>query len=260
MVAVTIELAVRRSGGGRPVLLLHGLGASSRSWDEVVAAGSDAGFAFVAPDLAGFGRSPKPADAPYDIPFHLAALAPLLQPAMLVLAHSAGTALAAALVAAGSVDGGLLVGAPAFPDEATARREVGRLGLLARLTVERRPSAKWICTVMCRLRPLAVAVGPHLVRDLPPAVVADGMRHTWPSYSRTLDHLVVRHRLGEVLADAARPLALLHGAQDEVAPVDHVSALAAAGHELEVVPGDHHLPIHQPEVVLAALRRLADRS
>lgn len=242
------------------MLLLHGLGASSHSWDEVMGAGAGSGFAFVAPDLAGFGRSPKPPDAAYDIPFHLAALEPLLQPGMVVVAHSAGTALAAALLAAGAVDAGLLVGAPAFPDEATARREVGRLGLLARLTVEGRPSAKWICTAMCRLRPLAIAVGPLVVRDLPPDVVADGMRHTWPSYSRTLDHLVVRHRLGEVLAAVDRPLALLHGAADEVAPVAHVRAMAMAGHELEVVPGDHHLPIRRPEVVLAALTRLADRS
>lgn len=253
-----VRLSTRTAGRGRPVLLLHGLGASSHYWDRVIATGSGSGFRFIAPDLAGFGRSPKPDDGRYDIPFHVAALDPLLEPGMLVAAHSAGTALAAALLVAGAVDGALLIAPPAFPDEATAREEVGRLGLLARSTVQGRPSARWICEVMCRVRPVATTFGPLLVKDLPRVVVADGFRHTWPSYSRTLEHLVVRHRLSEVLAEVTRPVQVLHGSEDEVAPLHHVRALPISQDQVTVVPGDHHVPVRRPQAVVSALLRLAE--
>lgn len=217
-------------------------------------------FRFVAPDLAGFGRSPKPDDGAYDVPFHLDALTPLLERRMVVVAHSAAAALAAALLAAGAVDAALLVAPAVFPDEETARREVGRLGPLARLTVRGRPSARWICEVMCRLRPLAVTVGPMLVSDLPRAVVADGFRHTWPSYSRTLEHLVVRHRTSDVLEGVARPYGVLHGTDDAVVPLHHVAALPVGGGGVRMVAGDHHLPVRRPGLVVAALEELAGGS
>ncbi|MBA2624092.1 MAG: alpha/beta fold hydrolase, partial [Acidimicrobiia bacterium] len=145
-------LFVERWGEGPPVVFLHGLGGSARYWQRVREA-SD-GYAGLAPDLLGFGRSPSPADAPYDVDGHLATLVPLIPPASLLVAHSTGGVLAAAIAARhpDRLRALVLVGLPAFPDEATARREVGRLGLLARLTVDGSRWAKMLCGAMCRLR------------------------------------------------------------------------------------------------------------
>lgn len=255
-------LFARSWGEGPPVVLLHGLGASSRYWETLAEASS--GYAGVAPDLLGFGRSPKPPDASYDVACHIEALAPLVVPGAVVVAHSTGAILAAALAAArpDAVRALLLVGLPAFSDEATARSEVGRLGLLARLTVEANPLARTLCIAMCRLRPLATAIAPLVMRDLPPSIAADGALHTWASYHRTLELVVVAHRVAEDLRSAAVPVTLLHGESDRTAPVRYASALAdelrASGvpAELQVVEGDHHLAVRRPAAVATALGQL----
>ena len=256
-------LFARTWGQGPPVVLLHGLGASSRYWEALAEASS--GYAAIAPDLLGFGRSPKPPGASYDVGCHLEALAPLLPvgPAV-VVGHSTGAILAAALAAArpSTVGALLLLGLPAFADEATARREIGRLGLLARLTVDGNPLARTLCMAMCRLRPLATAIAPALMRDLSPSIAADGALHTWASYHRTLERVVLAHRVADNLRSVAVPVILLHGERDTTAPLHYVRALAdhvrAAGvpAELHVVDSDHHLAVRQPAAVASALAQL----
>jgi len=255
-------LFARTWGKGPPVMLLHGLGASSRYWEPLAEASS--GYAATAPDLLGFGRSPKPPDARYDVACHVEALAPLLTPGAIVVGHSTGAILAAALAAAhpGTVRGLLLLGLPAFADEAAARREVGRLGLLARLTVEGTPLARWLCIAMCRLRALAIVVAPIVMRDLPSAIAGDGALHTWASYHRTLEQVVLTHPVVHDLRSATVPVVLLHGDGDRPAPVRHVQALATelAGAgvtaTLRVVAGDHHVAVRRPAVVAGALDEL----
>ncbi|MGH8986414.1 MAG: alpha/beta fold hydrolase [Acidimicrobiia bacterium] len=256
-------LFVREWGTGAPVVFLHGLGASSRYWERLVTGSS--GYQGVAPDLLGFGRSPKPDDATYDVATHLDAIAPLARPASLVVGHSAGAILAVALAATRPqlVKTLLLLGLPAFPDETTARQEVGRLGLLARLTVQGRPFARVLCDAMCRLRPVATAIAPLIIRDLPRAIASDGARHTWPSYHGTLQHVVVEHRALPDLLATDVPVALLQGADDRAAPVGYARALVeAAGAEgrqiaLQIVEGDHHLAVRRPNVVATLVSRWA---
>jgi pimeloyl-ACP methyl ester carboxylesterase len=258
-------LHARRWGEGPPVLFLHGLGASSHYWDNLAARTS--GYEAIAPDLLGFGRSPKPRHAAYDVETHLQVLEPLLRPGTIVVGHSTGAMLAAALAAAPPVPlaGVILIGLPVYPDVHTARREIGRLGLLARLTVNRNPVGWLVCTLMCILRPLAVLVGPLLIRDLPPAVVADGARHTWRSYSRTLHRVVVDHRSAPDLAAASVEVCLVHGTADREAPIDcareAVAAAAQAGGKVsfEEVDGDHHIAVRAPEPVAAVLQAFLAR-
>ncbi len=243
-------------------MLIHGLGASSRYWEPLAEASS--GYAAIAPDLLGFGRSPKPRGASYNVACHIEALATLLRPGVVVGGHSTGAILAAALAAARpqAVRGLLLLGLPVFPDEATARREVRRLGLLARLTVEDNPLARALCIAMCRIRPLATAVAPLVMHDLPPAIAADGALHTWASYHRTLKSVVLAHPVAQDLRSVTVPIVLLHGDRDRPAPVEHVRALAAKLHgagrtpTLGIVEGDHHLAVRRPALVARALSEL----
>lgn len=59
------QLAVREWGRGAPVVFLHGAAGSSRYWRHVAQAGH--GHRGIAPDPLGFGRSPKPWSATYDV-------------------------------------------------------------------------------------------------------------------------------------------------------------------------------------------------
>lgn len=258
-----MPLHVERWGTGPPVTFVHGLGASARYWHSVRRELPQ--ISGRAPDLLGFGDSPSPPDSPYDVPAHLDALLSVLPGPSLVVAHSTGCLLATALAARRPdlVRGLVLLGAPVFPDDDTAAREIGRLGLLARLTVNESRWARWLCAVTCHLRPVAIAAAPLLSRDLPRAVASDAARHTWRSYSRPLRAVVIEHRARPDLLVYGGPVVALHGRDDRTAPIGYVqdlaSTLAAAGRSIEVrvVDGDHHLAIRRPEVVAATVAALA---
>jgi len=68
-----VRLAYRDKGSGKPVLLLHGFGASSYTWRHVEPALVAAGHRVLTVDLKGFGLSDKPLDENYSI-FDQAAL------------------------------------------------------------------------------------------------------------------------------------------------------------------------------------------
>lgn len=243
-------------------MFVHGLGASSRYWRLLAKATT--GYAGTAPDLLGFGRSPKPAHAAYDVEEHLDHLEPVVPRGAVVVGHSAGAIVAAALARRRpDLRGLLLLGVPAYPDPSTARREIGRLGWLARGTVNGSRLARAACWAMCELRPLLVPLAPRLVRDIPQEVAGDFLRHTWPSYSRTLVEVVVEHSVLPDLLAAARPVALLTGGEDRSAPPSYAHRLAAnltAGGVAvtsAVVPGgDHHLALREVGEVASALTSL----
>ncbi|MGH8777394.1 MAG: alpha/beta fold hydrolase [Jiangellaceae bacterium] len=258
-------LHVRRWGDGRPVVFLHGLGASSRYWNRI--AGTAERYSGIAPDLLGFGRSPKPRTAAYDVAVHVESLLPVVPDGSVVVGHSTGAVLAAALAACfpEKVDGLLLLGLPAYPDEATARFEIAQLGTLASLTVDARLVARVACELMCAFRPLAMLATRLLARNVPADVAVDGVRHTWPSYSRTLDRVTVGHRAADDLLEVCCPVVLMHGRDDPVAPPSLTralaSALVSAGRQVTYreVDGDHHLALRRVDVVAAAVTGLVLR-
>jgi len=57
----------RVPGGGIPLVLVHGLADRGESWAPMMERLKRAGFHVYAPDLLGYGRSPKPADGDYSI-------------------------------------------------------------------------------------------------------------------------------------------------------------------------------------------------
>lgn len=253
------DLFVRRWGHGPPVVLLHGLGASSSYWDTLAAL--EPPFRATAPDLLGFGRSPKPADATYDIDGHVSTVAPLITPGSVLVGHSTGALIAAAVAARHPdlVRALVLIGMPAYDTPEEAQRAIARLGWLARTTAENRASARWMCAAMCRLRPLAAAAAPLMTRDLPAAVARDAVMHTWPSYSRTLRNVVLDYRPLPDLIATERPITLLYGNRDAETSTEKIGRLGAALHagntraEVHVVDGDHHLPLRHPTVVIQAI-------
>ena len=253
-------LYVETWGTGTPVMFIHGLGASARYWGPLRSV-LPTGYRGIAPDLLGFGRSPAPPDAAYDIDCHLAALEPHIPAGSLIVAHSAGAILAAALAARRPdlTRGLLLLGLPVYADASAARAAVGRLGLMARLTAQGSPVARIMCEAMCRMRPLAIVLAPHLVRDLPASIARDGARHTWASYHRTLEGVVIDHRAAADLLAANVSALLLHGADDHVAPLSNVRDLVCAAErvgaplQLQVVGGDHHLAVRRPDVVTTSI-------
>ncbi len=61
------EAEPRIPGGGTPIVLIHGLGDRDESWAPMLKRLKRAGFHVYAPDLLGYGRSPKPQAGDYSI-------------------------------------------------------------------------------------------------------------------------------------------------------------------------------------------------
>ena len=239
-------------GAGPLVVALHGLGASSAYWDPL--AQQLGQNRLVAPDALGFGRSPAPPDSSYDLDAHLAALEPLLVEPATVVAHSTGCLLA--LGAAGRwpemVQRLVLTALPAWPDRATALREVGRLGAMARWTAQGDRRGRLICEAMCRHAALAATLAPLAVRSVPAAVAIDGVRHTWISYHRTLSNLVLAETAAELLEHVRCPTIGIVGQLDRTTRPRWAQSLASSHPQLELhlLPDvDHHPALRAPATV-----------
>ncbi len=126
--APEIELHVEERGQGSPLLLLHGLGASSYSWRHV-APELARWHRVIALDLRGFGRSDKPFDQRYSAADQAAHVVAFIRRRGLrrltIAGHSYGGAVALLVTlelnrtSPGLIDRLVLLDAPAYPQQAT---------------------------------------------------------------------------------------------------------------------------------------------
>lgn len=245
-----LRLHVGRSGDtGSPVLFIHGLGGAGGYF--LNHAGKLAEHRLIAPDLLGFGASPKPLDARYDVDEQVARLLFTLGEELegrktVLVGHSFGAVVALALAArrpelfAGVVVLGLPVYATREQGQAAARRLGGmEAGILD-------DSLFWELTcnfhTVYRRLPLAAAFG------VPDDVYEDGTHHVWESLGGTLRHVleVDVAQLARTVA-ATTPLLLIHGDTDPISPTENAVALARdIGARVVLLPGGHHVFLTNP--------------
>lgn len=90
-----IEMYYEISGNGAPLLFIHGLGSSSKDWEEQVPAFSK-NYRVITVDLRGHGRSEAP-QGPYTIDLFAADVAALLRELETEPAHVAGLSMGSAV-------------------------------------------------------------------------------------------------------------------------------------------------------------------
>jgi pimeloyl-ACP methyl ester carboxylesterase len=221
---------------GPVVVLVHGLGASGRFW-RLVAERLSGEARIFCPDLLGFGSSPWP-DSTYTVADHVAALDACLDEfglggePVVVAGHSAGSVLSLAWAAARPerYRGLGLISLPVYGSVEDARHRIAALSPMARATVARPELGKLICGVMCTRRPVWQWVLPLLMHSLPANMARDLTLHTWVSYRRTTENVVVQHREGPSatrLSAVNLPVQMLHGRDDRTAPLVQMQRLTA---------------------------------
>jgi pimeloyl-ACP methyl ester carboxylesterase len=227
-------------GATRAVVLVHGVGSSSRAYAKLADRLVEHGEVH-AVDLPGFGTSPH-LRRDVTIAEHAAAIAQYIRehvigaglPAPVVVGHSMGAQVVGQLLAdhPDSASAGVLVGPTAEPGTRTIPRQAVRLAVDA---VGEPP------------RTIGVLVVDALVRC--------SLRY----YLGQLHH-VVDHRLEDVLPRTTVPVVVVRGERDPVAPQHWAETLADAAPfgQQRTVRGRHHAMDADPggvaEIVLEAWR------
>ena len=251
------RLHVRIEGAGdRRLLVLHGLGGAGGYFaNRLGDMATD--HTVLAPDLLGFGESPKPTDARYDldeqVDYILFTLAADLQGRKtIVVGHSFGAIIALALVdrRPDLFSGAVLIALPVFSDRRGAEQHARNLGAMAAGVLD--GSSFWRAT--CSFHDLYRIPGAGALWSVPQDVYLDGTHHIWESLSRTLDHLldVDASSLAE---RSSVPLLFIHGTDDDVAPAKSAAVLAQrVGAEITLWKGGHQVFLDDPARVWQRVR------
>ena len=233
----------------RAVVFLPGMTATTTYWREAGAlALADDGTRVVLLDELGFGRSPWP-DGEYTLDDHLDAIARTLAAQrigddLVLVGHSFGAMLAAEYGArhATSVRQVILFGTPLYRNETEARQRVAEMSLLAGMTARNARLARLMCVTHAALLPLTARLAPLLVhRDLPPAVVADGSLHFWPSLRGSVENVVLRHSIEPALTTLGSKVTFVHGRRDAITPLSRIREVAETTGAAVVVTDDDHV-------------------
>lgn len=265
------ELVHEESGersDGAPIVLLHGLGASSAFWRPVAAELNAAGARTLVPDLLGFAASIR-----LGTHFHLddqaAGVIRLVErhgagPVVLA-AHSYGAAVAARVAKdrPDLVQRLVLIAPAAFADADQARERIGGRSWIARKTMTGSPVADVACGTMCLLRKPLTALAPRVSAkvspDISPDIARDAVRYVWPAYRDALTSLLEDSPLPAWLADPPLPTTVVLGRDDQTVLESTLRPLLGPDVDVVELPGTHVLPVERPADVARAILHAGKR-
>jgi pimeloyl-ACP methyl ester carboxylesterase len=246
------RLHLLEAGSGPAVLLLHGFAGSAEDWRPTAELLARSGYRALAVDGLGFGRSAKPADAPYSLELSAGLYAGLLDALRITraafVAHSMGGkyALATALLHPARVASLTLVGSDGFA-EASPMVRAGGWPLVggALLWLSARPPMVRAMLGAAFHEP-AGHLSDELLTRARAALLGAANRRALTALSRRYDatdlgKTGLSARLGELRA----PTLLVWGEEDRVFPLDTSGRAAAAAipsARLVTVPRCGHFP------------------
>jgi pimeloyl-ACP methyl ester carboxylesterase len=254
--------AYRVAGSGPALLLIHGIGDNSTTWETVQSKLAQR-FTVIAPDLLGHGKSDKPR-ADCSVAAYANGMRDLLRvldiDRVTVVGHSlgGGVAMQFAYQFPQMVDRLILVGAGGVTHDVNIALRFASLPMGSEaLALLRLP------LVLPALQVLGRAAGglfgsTGLGRDLPVVlrILADLPEPTASSaFARTLRAVVdwrgqVVTMLDRCYLTQSVPVQLIWGSRDAVIPVSHARMAHAAmpGSQLEIFDGSGHFPFHDDPV------------
>ena len=240
-----------------PVLLLHGLGATSATWLQAGRVLAAAGHSVIVPDLLGFGSSLR-IGTTFGLQDQVEAVVHLLDRHEIgevhVAAHSWGCAVAAALVerSPDRVVGLTLVAPAAFAEPETARDRFTERSWLARMTLNDSGVGGLVCGAMCLLRPGLTRLAPRVEPDIPTEVARGGVQHSYPAYRDALFSMWEGNPLPALLRAPPRPVTVVLADGDEtVHPSDILDLGLSDQVQVVRVEGTHAVPYDEPDKTAA---------
>ena len=237
---------IRQKGQGHPVLILHGWGSSSLSWEPVMDQLADHNFCVYVPDLPGFGNSPEP-PTDWDLQDY--------------------TQLVHQLIAELGIQGCALVGhsfggrvsiqlASKYPRDIQFLVLCGAAGIVRRRTLKRRMFG--VVSKVGKSLPLVQSHGRKLLYFL--ARERDYYRAS-PTM-RSVMSKTLKHELKELLPLIECPTLLLWGSEDKATPVAdaRIAESLIPNNSLVVLQGyGHSLQRQAPQKVARAVQQFLEK-
>jgi pimeloyl-ACP methyl ester carboxylesterase len=250
--------AFRVAGTGPAILLIHGIGDNSTTWQTVQSKLAQR-FTVIAPDLLGHGKSDKPR-ADYSVAAYANGMRDLLSVLdiehVTVIGHSlgGGVAMQFAYQFPQLVERLILVGAGGVTKDVNIALRIASVPMGSEaLALLRLPMVLPALQVLGRVGG-ALFGSTGVGRDLPDVVriLADLPEPTASSaFARTLRAVVdwrgqVVTMLDRCYLTESVPVQLIWGSRDSVIPVEHARMAHSAmpGSQLEVFDGSGHFPFH----------------
>jgi pimeloyl-ACP methyl ester carboxylesterase len=265
--------AYRIAGSGPAILLIHGIGDNSTTWNTVQAQLAQR-FTVIAPDLLGHGQSDKPR-ADYSIAAYANGMRDLLSvldiERVTIVGHSlgGGVAMQFAYQFPHLVERLILVGAGGVTKDVNFVLRWASLPMGSEaIALLRLPLVLPAVQIMGRV--LGAALGSSgLGRDLPNVLrILDDLPEPTASaaFSRTLRAVVdwrgqIVTMLDRCYLTEAIPVQIIWGTKDVVVPVRHAWMAHAAmpGSCLEIFEGSGHFPFHDdPARFIDVVERFVD--
>ena len=255
-----IALNYERIGQGtKKIILLHGLTGSLKYWKKGLDGVSDS-CSLLLIDLLGFGDSPKP-NSKYDLEEHLGAIEKVIKIEgfdtgdAMVVGHSLGAILTIGLVGkhADWFKSLVVIGLPNYNGKEAIKTKFGKASLWDGVSVD--SSFKFVCFFHALymtewFRP----------KNIPKDIFKDAGKHTWVSYYRTLDEVIIATDLMELVSQIKdKKILLIHGENDAAAPIENVEALLPIltnAKFVKLTDADHQVYLADPEKIWSLIKPL----
>ncbi len=230
---------------GQPILFLHGITGSRRYFLKKVRSFADH-YRLLLPDLPGFGDSPKPR-TDYTLDLYRQTVRNTVEAAgcqdrpLHIVGHSLGAliALEYAVRHPENVDRMVLLGVPRFHDPQVAHEYFWRGSPNYRRLLNEHSLAENLA--QWRRSGLSMAV--QYMFRFPISVIRDSRKFTLNSLTSTLENCLLNYQVDGVLERLSpRPVLMLHGHLDQVAPLENVTDLPRRYPylRLETIPDSGH--------------------
>ena len=228
------EAESRIPGGGIPLVLVHGLADRDESWAPMLERLKRSGFHVYAPDLLGYGRSPKPSDSDYSISTQEQFVEDFIQSIGLQKPDVGGWSMGGWIVLKLALDHPELVDRVVIYDSAGIHHQVAGGAQIFHPTNG------------AELQRLADLLEPH-AKPMPEFVLRDGLRKIGEG-QWVVDRSMASMETGKDLLDTrlgglTEPLLIVWGGDDALLPLaigQQIHALVPRS-ELDILQGCGHL-------------------
>ena len=257
------SLAFKTYGkAGQRILLLHGILGSHRYWSSVADRLAVNHF-LVAPDLLGFGESPKPY-LKYTVQDHLDYLKRTIEPLVpgpekfWIVGHSMGAILALNYASSETsrIRGIVLINPPiiASKNDLVEDFKNNSSKIMVMVTFN-----KFWGKIVCRMHemfPLLFRPFLHRIEpDLPAEVAMDAIEHTFESYSGSLENVLQSQKFLDLIRLTEKtPILLISTSDDAYAKKSELKQLSSHSNiTIKVLAGNHNFILNTPDEAIAEI-------